>query len=217
MRPVAMLPGVLLVEGKNDLHVISTLCESQSLDQTFTIEYSDEYSESSGFEYVLEDIPIRLKRPSIQALGIVVDADEEINSHWLAVRNRLQQAGYSDLSQVPDRNGYVSNRSNMPPRVGVWIMPDNTVNGMLEDFVIRLIPPEDTLRDLIEEHLNRVESRELNRYNRSLHRSKAFIHSWLACQETPGRPMGQAVTCKYLSPEQPLALAFVDWLKRLFY
>ncbi len=33
------------------------------------------------------------------------------------------------------------------PRVGVWIMPDNTIPGILEDFVQHLISDDDLLRD----------------------------------------------------------------------
>jgi hypothetical protein len=51
---------------------------------------------------------------------------------------------------------------------------------------------------------------------RSTHRSKALIHTRLAWQKTPGRPMGQAITAQVLPPNKPPAARFVDWLKNLF-
>ena len=48
------------------------------------------------------------------------------------------------------------------------------------------------------------------------HRSKALIHTWLAWQQNPGRPMGTAIKAGYLQHDAPIALAFVAWLRRLF-
>jgi hypothetical protein len=46
--------------------------------------------------------------------------------------------------------------------------------------------------------------------------SKANIHTWLAWQEEPGKPMGQAITAKYLNPKSKQAELFVNWLRALF-
>lgn len=45
---------------------------------------------------------------------------------------------------------------------------------------------------------------------------KAFIHTWLAWQESPGRPMGQAITAHCFEYNAPLANLFVEWLRNLF-
>ncbi len=46
--------------------------------------------------------------------------------------------------------------------------------------------------------------------------SKAKIHTYLAWQEEPGKPMGQAITAKVLHAESETAKVFVEWIKRLF-
>ncbi len=94
-------------------------------------------------------------------------------------------------------------------------MPDNTLPGMLENFVAHLIPDEDPLVEKAEGCLREIEHDGLHRY-KATHHSKAFIHTWLAWQETPGMPMGQAITIRALKHNQPLAKAFVSWLNRLF-
>ena len=54
-------------------------------------------------------------------------------------------------------------------------------------------------------------------YNKEYHKSKAFIHTWLAWQEDPGTPMGLAITKKYLSTnDKVLCNSFIEWLNLLF-
>jgi hypothetical protein len=172
--------------------------------------------EYGGFSWILEDIPARLKRPDLyQTIGVVIDADENAINRWDSIRGILLNAGYPDLPRQPDPNGSIFYLPRLP-RVGVWIMPDNQLRGMLEDFVKALIPNGDSLGPLIESHLNQIEAQGFNRYQNPLHHSKAFIHSWLACQESPGHPMGLAITCRYLNHDEPIALSFINWLRTLY-
>ena len=200
----------LLVEGKNDQHVIWALCEIYQISETFDVIVP---KEDGGIEAVLADIPIRLRESGLQSLGVVIDADEDIQACWHSVRDRLQKAKY-EVPNQPNQNGFIGSLPNRP-RVGVWIMPDNQLPGMLEDFVGYLIPSDDSLRPVAEKTLQSLEKKRLQRY-KTIHRSKAFIHTWLAWQETPGMPMGQAITAQVLQHHLPLANHFVTWLKALF-
>ncbi|MBP0021911.1 MAG: hypothetical protein J7647_30685 [Cyanobacteria bacterium SBLK] len=47
-------------------------------------------------------------------------------------------------------------------------------------------------------------------------RPKAFIHTWLAWQEVPGMPMGQAITARVLGNGSEIAPHFHHWLTDLF-
>jgi hypothetical protein len=94
-------------------------------------------------------------------------------------------------------------------------MPNNQLPGMLEDFVALLMPADDNLRPKAEEILREIEREGLNRYG-EIHHAKALIHTWLAWQETPGMPMGQAITARVLQRESAIAQVFADWLQRLF-
>ena len=99
--------------------------------------------------------------------------------------------------------------------MGIWLMPDNQLPGMLEDFVAQLIPSADTLRGKADAILQEIELEGLQRFT-GLHRPKALIHTWLAWQEEPGQPMGLAIRARALGHDSPTALAFVAWLRRLF-
>jgi len=203
----------LLVEGKNDLHVIWALCKQRQVAKTFSVEIPDE-AESGGIEALLKSIPVRLKISGLRALGIVVDANQNLAGRWQAVCARLRQAGYENLPSQPDADGFVITLTNRP-KVGVWLMPDNQLPGMLENFVTHLIPRGDPLALKAEACLQEIEEKGLNHY-KPIHQPKAFIHTWLAWQENPGIPMGQAITAHILNHNEPLAMTFVNWLNRLF-
>lgn len=94
-------------------------------------------------------------------------------------------------------------------------MPNNQLPGMLEDFVVHLIPNGDVLRSKAESILQEIEQAGINRYSLVQH-PKALIHTWLAWQEKPGMPMGQAITAQVLSYDSAIARTFVTWLKHLF-
>lgn len=199
----------LLVEGKNDQHVVWALCEAYQLPETFDVLVPG----AGGVEAVLQDIPARIDEPGLQTLGIVLDADEDIQSRWAGVCRRLEEVGYG-LPKQPVESGCIT-RLPDHPKVGIWVMPNNQLPGMLEDFVGFLIPQNDRLKPLAEKTLQSIEKKKLNLY-RPTYRSKALIHTWLAWQEMPGMPMGQAITAQVLLHNQPLANRFVDWLKNLF-
>ena len=44
----------------------------------------------------------------------------------------------------------------------------------------------------------------------------SLIHTWLAWQDDPGRPFGQAVTKRYFDSDGPHVQGLLDWLTRLF-
>lgn len=47
-------------------------------------------------------------------------------------------------------------------------------------------------------------------------KTKAYLHTWLAWQEEPGKPMGQAITKKYVDAQAPHAQLLISWLRQLF-
>ena len=210
-------PNLLLVEVKDDLHVIQNLwLARRGAAGLFDVEWPRGIDPGSGGkETLLASLPWQLNREKLERLGIVLDADESLKSTWDAVAGRLRGAGYS-LPSFPHTEGMVLDHpSGDGPRVGVWVMPDNRLPGMLEDFVRLLIPDGDALAPEAERALQVIEGQGLQRYA-SQHRPKAFVHTWLAWQEEPGKPMGLAIAKRYLDPASPQADVFVAWLCRLF-
>ncbi len=216
----AQLSGsYVLVEGKNDKHVIQNLCRQHGLtiiiqDPTERTKGSLEQVLSGGIAILLARVSARLKEPGLEVLGVVVDADLGMAARWDALRDRLIANGYRSVPTVPIRDGWVSSDTNLR-RVGIWLMPDNQLPGILEDFVWTLLPAGDPLRLKAETIVSEIERESLNNYP-SVQHPKALIHTWLAWQEIPGQPMGLAITAQALCHDSPTAIAFVAWLRRLF-
>jgi hypothetical protein len=90
---------------------------------------------------------------------------------------------------------------------------NNTVPGMLEHFIAFLVPQGDVLWEQAKKCLDEIEE---NRRFPEMHLAKAHIHTWLAWQQEPGTPIGQAITKRYLNAEAPQAQQLVRWINRLF-
>ena len=207
-------PYRLLVEGKNDQHVVWNLADRLKLKETFDVEAKDSYTQLIGA------LPTLLKSTNtLKRLGVVVDADENGEAHWRAIRTILGKSGYySSLPETLPQEGLICQPDDEEQLiVGVWIMPDNRMNGMLEDFVAYMIPDytNDPLLKKTDEVLAELESEGLNAY-KLVHHAKARIHTWLAWQDEPGVPMGTAITKYLLSTDGELCASFIRWLELLF-
>lgn len=197
---------VLLVEGKDDQHVIWALCKRFNLPENFQV------IETDGIDKLFKQLPVRLKAADTTTVGIIIDADMDINQRWTTIKTILQNK-FPTFPKQPAPTGTIFQRKDM--KVGVWLMPDNQANGMLESFIDFLIPSNDALRPFLQNQLDEMEQKNLHEY-KAVHRDKAFIHSWLAVQKDPGTPMGLSITKRYLSTDVEQCQRLIRWLKDLF-
>jgi hypothetical protein len=197
----------LLVEGNDDQHVIWAFCQKFSLTENFDV------IDCRGIEQLYSQIPVRFKQAKIDTIGIIVDADADLNTRWNYLKNLLSQQGFNLPDDIPAAGLIITNKSAI--KAGVWIMPNNNINGMLEDFISFLVPEEDNLWPVAVATLENIENQHLNRYMAG-HKPKAKIHTWLSWQEDPGTPLGLSITKKYLTTDREISLQFVNWLKVLF-
>ena len=201
------LPKKLLVEGKDDQHVLMALCKKFEIPENFEI------IDSEGIDNLLLQLPLRFKESDVATVGVIVDADTDLAGRWLSLRSILVANGYDVPEQLPAQGLVIFH--NEKPTVGVWIMPDNATNGMLEDFIRFLVPEDDNLLPVIQTNLQNIENQQINRYILA-HKSKAVIHSWLAVQENPGIPMGSGITRRYLSTNQANCTQLISWIRKTF-
>ena len=199
-------PQKLLVEGKDDQHVVWALCQKFDLLQNF------EVIDCEGIDNLLPQIPVLAKQSGIETIGIIIDADTDLETRWSILINILTTMGFEPPLVLPI-SGLVLKNNGL--KIGVWVMPNNNLHGMLEDFIAFLIPPGDQLQNIVSNTLQGLENEGINNYNKH-HRSKALIHTWLAWQEDPGTPMGLAITKKYLSTDFDHCKLFIEWLGSMF-
>ncbi|MFM8442295.1 MAG: DUF3226 domain-containing protein [Methylococcus sp.] len=197
-----------MVEGKNDLHVMLSLCGQYDMPETFEI------VEKEGIENVLETLEAEIAGSFRESIGMIVDADTDLESRWTSICSILSRYDYSPPKN-PGRYGTILAHDSKP-MVGVWLMPDNHLPGELEDFIAFLVPDKEpgSLWTHAAQSMDRLPA-SLKRFT-DQDRSKAHIHTWLAWQREPGKPLGQAITARYLDATVPNAQHLMQWLKDLF-
>ncbi len=208
---------VLLVEGKDDEHVVRHLCKAHGIDAfSFEIhqpEGAEEYSDA-GVERLLEQVPVRLNS-GVDRLAVILDADEDAGHRWIQLRNRLRDAGFQ-MPESPASDGSVVDydRETRSIRFGVWIMPNNILPGMIEDFLVWLVPGDDRMLPHVDRFLDGIPIAD--RLFSTAHLAKARLHSFLAVQKAPGKPLGLAITFGYLDAKREHIVApFLNWLRRV--
>jgi hypothetical protein len=78
-----------------------------------------------------------------------------------------------------------------------------------------LVPEETWLFGYVKSSVASIPADERRFSERAM--PKAIIHAWLAWQKEPGKPLGTAITARYLDPGVAQVDALVSWLKRLFF
>jgi hypothetical protein len=214
---MAIHKNVLLVEGQDEKRTIPELIELNGIDWGSgknTIVHIKDYE---GYENIIKpgSISTELKADGIEALGILLDADEYPQDRWVAIRNACRNS--KAVSNIPDdlpEKGLIIEAGN-GVRVGIWIMPDNKLPGMLETFLGYLLPTDNSLLwEFAESTIN--SAKEQGAPFTEYHREKARIYSWLAWQKPPGRQLHQAIKERILDPQHPEAQMFVNWFRELY-
>lgn len=197
---------ILLVEGQDDKHVVRHICRRR--------EYLPPHVEDKGgIDRLLDSISPELKVSGRQAVGILLDANDDPEARWTSIRDRLSKVGVT-LPEGPGPHGTIADDAGDLPRVGIWLMPDNVSPGALEHFVERMIPSDDAVWPLSRQYIEGIPE-EHRRFKKS-HSQKAKIHAWLAARETPGLLMGTAISSEDLQLDGDLVEKFVAWLQELF-
>lgn len=210
MNTILPQSSVLLVEGNDDKNVVIHLSARSGLDQNFKI------IEKDGREPLLESIVIEARTPGRKNLGILLDADDDVDACWQAVKYRLDRLRLEDqleLSELPEQPDPTGTIIEGPLRIGIWLMPDNCSSGELEDFVETLIPSIDPVWSLSKAYIEGIPPNVRKFTYGKIKRAK--VHAWLATRERP-RPMGQAIKTRDLDIEVASASAFASWLRELF-
>ncbi len=204
---------ILLVEGIDDEHVMKHICGNHG------IPHLDEIREHGGAPNLLESVPVRIKASEEgDVVGIVIDADTDMDARWRSIRDSITEMGYENTPEAPTPAGTIIDppEETLLPRLGIWIMPDNRANGILEDFLRFLVPQPSALLEHVKQSVANIPNEE-RRFRLPEDEPKAIIHTWLAWQREPGKPFGTAITARFLDPNLAEGRVIASWLKRLFY
>jgi hypothetical protein len=218
------LPKKLLVEGEADRAFFEACCRVAGLAGLVQVGPPTDFSgKGDGRANALHILPRLLEDMNdgnVTHLAIIIDADfEQTNGlgfgrTWQKAAAIFKDAGYNVGSHPkPQPGGYVFSHPDGLPDAGLWIMPDNSSDGFLEDFVkAAIIDDEKTLFNLAGNSVQGLKSPKF----RPIHRSKAELATWMAWQETPGQRLVGAVGNELISFQYGFAKHLIEWLKQVY-
>ena len=203
---------VLLVEGQDDKHVVLHLCNFHQPMPEFCILDKEDEAGKGGIEVLLRDIGLEILAPGRKAVGILVDANDDLDARWDAVAHRLREENI-EVPRTPEPTGTLIEGTSRIPRVGIWLMPNNTSPGELENFVSEMIPDDDPVWPRSQCYIDGIPEDDREFKKKKIMRAK--VHAWLATRGEP-RKMGGAIYAQDLRVDGPLSTTFANWLRQLF-
>lgn len=207
-------PRKLIVEGEQDKRVIPWLIEANGINWETDDGNVVDIAAYGGVQNITaQKIALELKETALVSLGLIVDADDDASNRWAGIQ-RICSKSIPDIPEDLPETGLIHSTTS-GIKFGVWIMPDNTVRGMLETFLKYLVPDDN---EALWQYAQAVaqSAKQQGANFKEAHYDKANIYSWLAWQDPPGQQLHDAVRKKILDPTHPKAQAFVAWFKQLY-
>ncbi len=211
----------LIVEG-SDAIVVADICIKRELPPPKGYadkqKFIDEFVVSAGgYNYAITAFRQALDNPDLNRIGIILDADDKgATPRWDTLKNILHEK-FPDFDSSPYSLTLKGLVIEILPSltIGIWVMPDNNNKGYLEHFITKLAPQEDELWLHANDAVEKLSKEDFNKFS-PIRKQKALVHTWLAWQKEPGKPIGAAIQAGYFDANAPAADAFVDWIGRVF-
>jgi hypothetical protein len=212
----------LLVEGDNDIHVISNLAIVKKIPPFLGIKSKEEFENkvveiAQSISKIKPLLKTVLADEDLKTVGVIIDADDKpTQSAWDSLKVVLVDFGYKNIPNKLNDEGIILIEEGMP-KFGLWVMPDNVSEGYLEHFYEHLIHPNDEFLQLAKQITEGFITENKNRFSK-IAKQKADINTWLAWQKNPELPMGLAIRANkdLLNLEHPIVEKFINWLRNLF-
>ena len=212
---------VLLVEGYGDRDFFEQVCKNLSPKPTVTVATPKDYQPGmNSKEDVFKLLPGLLKRieaKELERLAVVVDADKaEHGSGYEKTIARFVQifTEYGFALEESSTNGLLFKHSDELADIGVWIMPNNQRDGILEEFIKECV--SETEQSLFNYAVQVVESLPEPKKFAKHHYSKAEVATWIAWQKPPEYGLYTAVKNNLLNTENALFQKLQNWLQQVF-
>lgn len=213
---------ILLVEGRADQTFYEALCRKANRDNVKVATPKSIGGKMDTKTHAIHNLPFvlsQLEDGSIANLGLVVDADYD-EEHGLGFKGTLEKIREQALSFGFEREtrlqsgGFVFRHPDGLPQFGLWIMPDNRSEGMLEDFVKLSIT--ESIQTSLHGHACNVTSKLVSPLFKKIHKSKAEVATWLAWQQKPGAHIEVTIGDGLIDLASPALLSLVSWIHAVF-
>ena len=171
-----------------------------------------EICEKGNRSELLKSVGIMVTTTKFQSIGVLLDADRDIHQCWDEVVKGFSRTSIQ-MPRAPGSSGTIIPEQVGQPRIGIWLMPDNTSSGEVEDFVLRMMPVNDNVWPIADGYINSIPAPA--RQFEQLKTDKAKLYAWLATRREPSR-MGAAIGNLDLEINGPLCQDFLNWLTDVF-
>lgn len=218
--------GLTRLRNKNDksIYPLKLFLQNEQVEIPFDIEpIADRGNVTGKFESIVEFSNKPPKR-----VGLILDFDAPIelqaNNRDLAVKNAILRLQSKDSCwnlpknfSVLSTDGFIAEPANADtPKIGIWLMPNNQERGMLETFLLQIIPNERVNLLNYARQSTETAKQDYQAPYQSCHRDKAVVHTFLSWMDEPGKPFGISFQNGNFDTNTALARRFVEWLKKLF-
>lgn len=215
---------ILIVEGKYDEEFYGAVCRTVGLGTLVTVAPPQKVGGNfNNKEGVFNHLPTMLQQLAdghIENLAVVVDADfdGEGGLGYKRTVERVQEIvkafGFLiDTKTKKALGGHVFNSSDGLSDFGLWVMPNNQHDGMLEHWIKSCITPEELP---LYDHAAAVVAAVPDPKFKAIHTAKAEVSTWLAWQRIPGRGPEHAIAEKLFDTASVQFDLLVKWLRHIY-
>jgi len=188
-------PKLLLGEGIDEVFFFTALVDSLGIQDIQVDQYGGKSHLRSGLKALMKRSGFVDK---VESLGITRDADfpdDSTADAMTAAPSAFQSVcGVLESLDLPVPSTNAATAFG-PPNVAVFILPDGTNPGMLEDVCLTSVSTEPEY-DCLVEFFDCVAKRSGNAPTLQS-QAKAHLHAWLSTRETPDKRLGEAAQSGY--------------------
>ena len=211
----------ILVEGPGDQDFINSLLKKLGINNVTSFPPSRLSGLGNGISNVIKNIPVLVRELSAgtyASAGILVDADYAgINGGFVSRRQEITDEllanGYSidgSFAGIGDR--FLDGASSLP--IGLYVLPDHSNDGMLEDLIKTMVTSTDQV-SLLSQACIAVSGVTPKLFRTDIHQSKAEVNTFLAWQKKPPAYFGTLVEENHLDETVPSCGEIIRWINSL--
>lgn len=216
--------NILLIEGCADRTLFSALMRELKISDVTVCPPMDLGGVYNGKNNAIDLLPSlisQMEHGHVKRLGIIVDADFKHNhsghtSTYKKVTQLLSNSGYKIPSPYPSKLlKYIFQHPDGLPDIGLWIMPDNNSDGMLENWVEASITDAGQIK-LLRQAKASIGQIKAPFFDIKTHQIKAEIYTWLAWQKMPDKDIASVVGDKLIDLNSINVKNLSAWAKDVF-
>jgi hypothetical protein len=210
--------SLLVVEGVEDQLFFKQICREGGLGVCDNIK-----CDPSGKGNAISAFVNAIQLNAYSNIGLVVDADFPVHGAGLAATVQLinQKLVGVGVKPMALRAGGGYEAASVKPaagrKTGVWVMPNNALDGYLEDLLKTFVAPAyaATFNHAAQATATALAA-GVGFTAKPLHRPKADLGAFLAWHDVPRMSFGKALSGGYFVSRQPSAGALINWLNWLY-